>query len=103
MNAIFIVEAGVHYQGSRLLRAFGSRPEAETFAERCREYHKTRPDWPGGDATEADLEAWRVADNAWEAGHPGGDVGSPDYFDVTEVPFGPVAASGESGVRDADA
>jgi hypothetical protein len=99
VNTIFIVEASVNYEGSSPVRAFAEKGDAEEFAEQCREYQKTRPAWPAAAATIAEIEEWSAADKAWEAAHPGGDVGSPDYFDVIEIPFGPVAgvSEGEKG------
>jgi hypothetical protein len=90
MQSIFLVQACIHYEGSQQVRAFDNKGDADAFAEVCREYQKTRPEWPSSDATESDIDAWRVAHKAWEAAHPGGDVGSTDYYDTIEVPFGPV-------------
>jgi hypothetical protein len=89
MSAIFFVEAGVDYEGSTPVRAFDNKDDAEAFAERCREHHKARPAFPAV-LNEASAETRRNAESAWATAHPGGDVGSPDYFKVIEVPFGPL-------------
>lgn len=92
MNTIFVVEAGVDYEGSSPIRAFAERYDADEFARECTEYQATRPQWPSDDLSEERIQKWSEADKAWCAAHPGGDVGSPDYFTVVEVPFGDWAA-----------
>jgi hypothetical protein len=90
MNAVFVVVAGVDYEGSTPIRAFDEKYPAAQFAVECREYEGTRPPFPKGvHIDRAEIDTWSVADKAWRAAHPGGENGEgSDYFTVIEVPFG---------------
>ena len=90
MNAVFVVVAGVDYEGSTPIRAFDEKYSADKFAIACREYEDTRPSCPQYAYSDtAEINAWMAADKAWEKTHPGGENGcGSDYFSVIEVPFG---------------
>lgn len=88
MDAVFIVEAGVDYEGSSPVRAFATADEAHAYARECINYLSKRPRFPDGELTQADIEVWAAADKAWSEAHEAGQCGSPDWFRTVEVPFG---------------
>lgn len=93
MTPVFVVSAGVGYDGSSPVRAFERKEDADAFEAECDAYQNTMPQWPsfatriGREGHEARAE-YRAKVEAWEEAHPAGASGSTaDYFSVTEVPF----------------
>ena len=91
MNSVFIVIAGVEYEGSNAVKAFELRAEADAFRDACGAYQQTQPstpelgDTPGNDV---EWEEWAKADTVWRDAHPAGeDNTSSEYYLVQEIPF----------------
>ena len=97
MESVFIVEAGVDYEGSSPVRAFDTKGEAENYARECAEHLLRRPKFPDYDPTHKEIQQWVATEEAWEAAHEAGLFGSSDWFQVVEVPFGPSSAAGKEG------
>lgn len=86
---VFVVMASVDHECSDAIRAFTSRPDAESFATVCEAYQRQEPRLPDVDAPD---EEWQAADEAvaeWRREHPAGDDGvGADRYHVVEIPFG---------------
>jgi len=76
MLTLFVVVAGIDYEGSTPIRAFAERYDAKEFATKCHEYERTRPTFPpGAHIDSAEIDAWSAADKQWVANHPGAENG----------------------------
>ncbi|SDV49781.1 hypothetical protein [Chitinasiproducens palmae] len=79
-----VVTADHHYDCNEVVRAFSNRADAEAFAERCRSYDDTEPEWPDESDNES-IKRWTPARVAWIDGHPAGLSSRPDSYSVHEV------------------
>lgn len=88
-DAIYLVEAGIDYEGQSPLKAFATSEAAESFAAACRDFLKTAPPWMTGDETSEESDAWQRAEDAWQSTSPGGERlhRHIDYVNVTEIEF----------------
>lgn len=87
MESIFVVSAGMDYEGSTPIRAFATKAEADEFAQACQQYENTRPPLFRDD-DEASIAAWSAALEEWRRAHVGGEqADGADYFSVDEIPF----------------
>jgi hypothetical protein len=102
-DAVFIVEAGVDYEGSKPVRAFASADEAEAYARECTEHLAKRPQFPDGDLTQADIDGWAASERAWSEAHEAGQCGSSDWFRTVEVPFAAMSAGAAAKTEQAPA
>jgi hypothetical protein len=100
MSAVFVVVAGINYDGSTPVRVFAEKQPADDFAKACHEYEQTRPLYPDGNTIE-EIKAWGDGLKAWQDKHPGGENGhGSDYFVVIEVPFGPLSSTAAQAATD---
>lgn len=98
---VHLVLAEEEYEAPTVLRAFSDRSEAETFAQALRDYQRTRPEWPVGDADLEEVEESEEKTRAWVSAHPGGeDAASRRFFSVIAVPF---SAAPPCAAQDGDA
>lgn len=88
MSVIYLVQALFDHLGSTPVRAFSDKYDAEVFAETCSAYECTRPVFPEEGSSENTINAWGAQMKEWDSKNPAGDVGTPDGFNVTVVPFG---------------
>lgn len=89
MNKIYLVEAGIDYEGHSALKAFLTKEAAEEFAATCRAYLATAQPYLDRGYTRDEMGAWYAAESAWEQGSPDPKniTRHIDYFEVIEVEF----------------
>jgi len=88
MKTVFIVSAGVDYEGSSPIKGFATRDEADRFANSCYAYDSERPAWPGTDDADKVRDRKMAKQDRWAKKHPAGeDHSSSDYYNVAEIPF----------------
>ena len=84
MSEIYIVSAGVRYEGTWPIKAFEKEAEAEEFALKCNEYTKANVERC---KEESSYEYVRNRE-ARNKNHPaGGENSMADSFSVTAIPF----------------
>lgn len=85
MTKIYILEAGVDYEGRSPIKAFTTKQAAEDRAKVCYEYLATAVPYLEGDHSADEYEAWSAADDAWTRAAPEDFERYHDYFVVTEI------------------
>lgn len=81
-RTIYLVMADTDYEGSLPVRSFETKPDAESFAQRCRDYTAKKPRVPDVDAPDADWDQYTKREKAWEARHPAKPFTYRDAFSV---------------------
>jgi hypothetical protein len=92
MSTIYIVVAGVNYEGGTPVKSFASKKRAETFAVSCRAHKETKPAAPliieDSEENDAEWNRFLEADGRWQEQHPAGkEFAYADYFDICEIEF----------------
>lgn len=85
---VYLALAEEEYEAPIVLRAFANKAEAEVFAQALRDYQRTRPEWPVGDAELEEVLERDKETRAWMGAHPGGeDAAWRRFFSVIAVPL----------------
>lgn len=85
--SVYVVVAGVEYEGSTPVRAFLSESQAKAFQGHCYAYLRNQPLYEdtGDDAV---FEEACQRHSEWRKNHPAGqENASSDYFSVLEIPL----------------
>lgn len=83
MTTIYLVNAGIEYEGHRTIRAFTDKSKAEELAEKCREIDKTLPRSPNFEASNEEWEEYTEKYTKWVVNHPA--KREYDYYEIQEV------------------
>lgn len=85
INTIYLVFGSFAYGGSYVLKAFASEEAADAFAQECRNYDESLPEYPNGEDQSA-VDAWCRAHSIWQDRHPSGN-GHYMYYTVWSIPI----------------
>lgn len=87
MDSVFLVEAVFDYTGTKTIRVFEDRDDAEAFVVACETYETSRPPQPTDEAPLLDYQLWSALTDEWLKDHPAGDIGAPNAFRIIPLPF----------------
>jgi len=79
---IYLIQAGVDYQGYTIIKAFEKEKDAIAFRDRCVKYHKKEP------LIEDDnkWDEWFEKHKKWYKNHPAGECcANSDYFNIQKI------------------
>lgn len=80
MSKIYLALSCVDYEGSRVMKAFIEKCDAEDFVKVCTEYALTKVDCPVG-MNDDNWDAWSKQNKIWADNHPAGaDYYADDYL-----------------------
>lgn len=86
MSSVFVVVGYTDYEGSDVVKVFAKRGVAESFAARCTQHERKRPEYPDDDNSNAVAEYERKFAR-WTQAHPAGEYSGNDSYVVQERPF----------------